>query len=184
MFEQLMSAVTMEEFICLQSFFLHKAKDAGNADFKSNTFNFTASHQALYYRRPSKKKLLQFAEQLIEVRSVYMDREYFSGAIINLMNDNWTYIMPAVHTSRIQEKIQAAEGETFQRYTTRVKESSTFILVLREDIDGELKAFATNCRKLEIPTYNLFNLYGQRRDIDRPQSPEKQIPNKNQFKEL
>lgn len=36
-----------------------------------------------------------------------------------MYENNWKYIMPAVHTSRIKDKIEEADGETFQRYTTR-----------------------------------------------------------------
>lgn len=113
------------------------------------------------------EELLQYAEQHIDTRRVYMDREFFSGAIINLMDDNnWTYIMPAVETTPIQKIIEDADGEDFQRYTTRGKETSTFNLVLREGKNGDLKPFATNCNQMEVLAYDLFDLYGRRWDIE------------------
>lgn len=111
--------------------------------------------------------LLQYAEQHIDIRRVYMDRGFFSGAVVNTMDENdWKFIMPATRTSKIRTIIEEADGETIQEYELNGSEKAKFNLVLREGKDGELKAFATNCRKLEILTHNLFNLYGRRWDIE------------------
>ena len=113
------------------------------------------------------EELLQYAEEHIDVRRVYMDRGFFSGAVINLMDDNdWKFIMPATENTKIQRIIEETGEEDIQRYQLNVKEPASFNLVLREGKDDELKSFATNCGKLEILSHNLFDLYGRRWDIE------------------
>ena len=113
------------------------------------------------------EELLQYAEQHIDIRRVYMDRGFFSGKVINTMDENdWKFIMPATRTSGIKNRLEGADGETIQEYELNGKEKAKFNLVLREGKERELKAFATNCGKLEILTHNLFNLYGRRWDIE------------------
>jgi IS4 transposase len=110
---------------------------------------------------------MEYAEELIDVRRVYMDRGFFSGKIVNLMEENdWDFIMPARKTSRIKDILEEADGENIQRYELNGNEPARFNLVLREGKDGELKAFATNCPRMEILSYNLFDLYGRRWDIE------------------
>lgn len=111
--------------------------------------------------------LLQYAEQCIDIRRVYMDRGFFSGAVVNTMDDNdWKFIMPATRTSGIKNRLEKADGEKIEKYELNGKEPASFNLVLREGKDGELKSFATNCGKLEILAHNLFKLYGRRWDIE------------------
>jgi hypothetical protein len=111
--------------------------------------------------------LIQYAEQHIDIRRVYMDRGFFSGKVVNTMDENdWKFIMPATRTSGIKNRLEEADGETIQEYELNGSEKANFNLALREGKDGELKAFATNCGRLEILTHNLFDLYGRRWDIE------------------
>lgn len=113
------------------------------------------------------EELLEYAEQHIDIRRVYMDREFFSGAVINTMKENgWKYIMPATRTSGIKKRLEEADGKEIQEYELNGNEKAKFNLALRKGKDGELKAFATNCGRLEILAYDLFELYGRRWDIE------------------
>jgi IS4 transposase len=96
-----------------------------------------------------------------------MDRGFFSGAVVNTMGDNdWKFIMPATRTSKIRTIIEEADGEKIQEYQLNGSEKAKFNLVLRESNGGELKTFATNFGKLEIPTHDLFDLCGRRWNIE------------------
>lgn len=114
------------------------------------------------------EKLLEQAEEVVEIKRVYLDRGFFTTGIMNLLESRGhRFLMPAVRNSRVKRRMEEVGEEKIERYTMDGKGGKvTFNLVFREGKDGDLKPFATNCNPLEILTNDLFELYGRRWDIE------------------
>lgn len=116
------------------------------------------------------ESLLDYAEQVVEIRRVYADRGFFSIEILNLFEERGLrYIVPAIRNSRVKRRMEEVETPYIEQYTMENnRETVTFNLVVLtpDDEDDDSKPFATNCGKLEILTQNLFDLYSRRWDIE------------------
>lgn len=117
------------------------------------------------------EELLSFAMKKVRIRYVYMDRGFFSGRMINLLERMCLkFLMPATKNRRVAEQMQTLPAPTIIKgYEMGDKETRTsFNLVIVEE-NRQKYAFATNISfdEKEADLANrLFGLYGKRWGIE------------------
>lgn len=115
------------------------------------------------------EELLITALQYVDHRFlVYMDREFYSTPVVNLMEKyNQKYLMPAKKTAPVKQLIEENEAPCVLPYTMKGKYGTADItLVLVKNKKGEVKAFATNLSVTADQAQKLFDLYENRWTVD------------------
>lgn len=115
------------------------------------------------------KKLLRYTLRRIRVRRVYLDRGFFSGDYISVIDDGFhlKFLMPCTSNSRIKKLMEIVPAPSVIRDYSMGK--ARFNVVIVEDEKGEKRAFATNVDYDENDlglSKRLFSLYGNRWGIE------------------
>ena len=117
------------------------------------------------------EELLSYAMKKVRIRYVYMDRGFFSGRMINLMDRMCLkFLMPATKNKRVEEQLSTMPAPTIIKgYEMGDRDNKTsFNLVIVEE-NKQKYAFATNISfdEKEADLANrLFGLYGKRWGIE------------------
>jgi hypothetical protein len=125
------------------------------------------------------KKLLEYAMTKVDINIVYMDRGFFSGAVIStLQTMNVFYLMPAVRNQKIQKMAEQVKEPTTCRYKMKTRNGRvTFKLVLFKHTQSikrkgqitktkAIGAFATNLSDNIKDIQQLYALYSKRWGIE------------------
>jgi len=115
------------------------------------------------------EKLLIVALQYVNHRFlIYMDREFYSTPVINLLEKyKQKYLMPAKKTAPVKRLIEENPAPCVLPYTVKGKYGTADItLVLVEDDKGKVKAFATNLKVDASQAKKLFDFYENRWTVD------------------
>ncbi len=99
---------------------------------------------------------------------VFMDREFYSTPVVNLMEKyKQKYLMPAKKTGPVKELIEKNPIPCVLPYTMHGKYGTAdTTLVLVENDQGEVKAFATNLNVDASQAQKLFDVYKNRWTVD------------------
>jgi hypothetical protein len=99
---------------------------------------------------------------------IYMDRQFYSTPIINLLEKyNQKYLMPAKKTAPVKKLIEEHEAPCVLPYTVKGKYGDAeTTLVLVKDKKGDVKVFATNLYIDASQAEKLFDLYENRWTVD------------------
>ncbi|MGD2249754.1 MAG: transposase [Candidatus Methanofastidiosia archaeon] len=99
---------------------------------------------------------------------IYMDRWFYSTPVIDLMEKyGQKYLMPAKKTAPVKRLIEEHEAPCVLPYTVHGKYGTAdTTLVLVEDKNGKVKAFATNLKVSADQAKTLFDKYENRWTVD------------------
>lgn len=117
------------------------------------------------------RDLLEYAKSKVSIRRVYMDRGFFSGEVINLLNRNRIeFIMPATRSwriKRIMDKEKAPYVTDFKMRNEWLKYTTWFKLaIVKSRKNGKKCAFATNMDISSNTAFLLFSHYEKRWGIE------------------
>lgn len=115
------------------------------------------------------EELLITALQYVDHRFlVYMDREFYSTPVVNLMEKyDQKYLMPAKKTAPVKQLIEENEAPCVLPYTMEGKYGTAdTTIVLVKNKKGEVKAFATNLSITVDQAQKLFDMYENRWTVD------------------
>lgn len=116
------------------------------------------------------KELLEYALRFVEMTAVLMDRGFYSGAVIALLNDWVPFIMPAVNNQKVQRYKERAVETGDIDYTMSDRTSYCMVIWMEND---KIHPFATNT------TYapeSIRRLYKNRFGIETQYQIKKQVP--------
>ncbi len=118
------------------------------------------------------RKLLNYAQERIKIRRVYVDRGFFDSKAIKIFNNFLLkYLMPATKIPTIKDIIEITPAPHVIT-DFEMKDITFNLLIVEEDLENGQKvkrAFATNEEYNENDvtlTERLFNLYGRRWGIE------------------
>ncbi len=125
------------------------------------------------------RSLLEYTMANIRIKTVYLDRGFFSVNVMNVINDlGLKFLMPAVKHRRIKELVEIHDSPSVIEYRMGTKgimgegkrkyraDAITYNLVIINDSDGFKRVFATNLVVNEENANVLFTLYSKRWGIE------------------
>jgi hypothetical protein len=103
----------------------------------------------LSYKERIVEELLVFAEQLVSVRVVLLDRGFYSNEVIQKIKAmGHRFVMPVKKYEKVKQLLKTVYRDGPQAY--EMSKGTTFILVVMEDDDtGKLLPYATNLEGLQ-----------------------------------
>ena len=109
--------------------------------------------------------LIGYAKNLIPIDTVYLDRGFYSGEVIDVLKDhNINFLMVAVRNKATKRLLRENYHRKIIDYT--MGKSTTFKIIITEK-DGDKHAFATNLNLgLKRRFLYLYKLYGKRWNIE------------------
>ena len=121
------------------------------------------------------ERLITYAQKKVKIRYVYVDRAFFSGSCMMMLEKlGVKYIMPAIQHRRIKQLTERSEPVTVMDYKMKYRDSFTRkhvrykLVIMRSNQNPETKiAFATNI--YDITTRNaeaVCNNYSKRWGIE------------------
>lgn len=110
-------------------------------------------------------RLITFAKNIISIDTVYLDRGFYSGEVIDVLKEhNVNFLMVAVRNKATKRLLRENYHRKIIDYT--MGKSTTFKIIITEK-DGDKHAFATNLNLgLKRRFLYLYKLYGKRWNIE------------------
>ncbi|KXA93762.1 hypothetical protein AKJ40_01065, partial [candidate division MSBL1 archaeon SCGC-AAA259M10] len=114
------------------------------------------------------EELLDYAEKMVDIGTLYVDREFFTVDCIKAIKKRKVkFLMPAIKNSRVKKEIKEGNPRVVDfEYGVKRKHPVNFNLGIVENDEGEVKTFATNHDVEKEELEKLFDMYSLRWGIE------------------
>ena len=106
------------------------------------------------------RELLEYAMKFVKIKVVLMDRAFYSREIIEMLNDQIPFIIPAVNNKKVRKYKEVAKRKGKIEY--EMGDGTRYRMVVHEK-DDKLHSFATNT---DYAPETIFELYRKRFGIE------------------
>ncbi|KXA93488.1 hypothetical protein AKJ66_01975 [candidate division MSBL1 archaeon SCGC-AAA259E22] len=114
------------------------------------------------------EELLDYAEKMVDIGTLYVDREFFTVDCIKVLKQkNIKFLMPATKNDRVKREMEEGHPRVVDfEYGVKRKHPVNFNLGIVENDNGDVKTFATNHPVKKDKLKKLFDMYSQRWGIE------------------